>query len=52
MEFSRTADIAIHVGSGLSRSRFSSPTSRRFTSVMARIVKHAAMTPYAQKPAT
>ena len=27
-----TADIAIHVGSGLSRSRFKRPISRRLTS--------------------
>jgi hypothetical protein len=31
------------VGTGLSRSRLSSPISRRFTSVWARTVKQAAM---------
>ena len=45
MAFRSTAVIAIHVGSGLRRSRFSRPISRRLTNVMAKMVKQAAMTP-------
>ena len=45
MAFTRTAAIAIHVGSGLSRRRFRRPISRRLTNVMARMVKQAAITP-------
>ena len=37
--------MAIQVGNGLSRSRFKRPISRRLTSVMARMVKQAAITP-------
>ena len=40
-----SASMAIQVGSGLRRRRLSKPVSRRFTSVMARMVKQEAMTP-------
>ena len=45
MAFTISASMSIQVGSGLRRRRLSRPVSRRFTSVMARIVKHEAMTP-------
>ena len=45
MELMKMAAISIQVGSGLSRSRLSSPISRRLTRVMARMLKQAAMTP-------
>ncbi len=45
MELMKMAASSIQVGSGLRRSRLSSPISRRFTRLMARMLKQAAMMP-------
>ena len=45
MELTMMAVSRTQVGSGLSRIRLSSPTSRRLTVVMAKILKQAAMIP-------
>jgi hypothetical protein len=45
MELTKIAASSIQVGSGLRRSRLSSPISRRFTRLIARMLKQAAITP-------
>ena len=45
IQLTKMAASSIQVGSGLRRNRFSRPISRRLTMLMARTLKHAAITP-------
>ena len=52
IQLTKTAVSSIQVGSGLSRRRLRRPSSRRLTMVMARMLKQAAITPYATNAGT